>query len=166
MNNPLIEVDQYIDEKINNLIDYVKSPSGNLYDFLLEQARFLNLSTLDFKYLSYFIYTVDENGYLSQPLESICSDFHIEKEKGEFILDILHGLEPAGIGARNLQESLLIQLQRKYSDNKLAQLIITDYFNLFASKKWRLIEKKLSVSIKKIQEIKDLIETLQPRPGL
>ncbi|NRG28883.1 RNA polymerase factor sigma-54 [Bacillus circulans] len=183
MNNPLIEVDQYIDEnystyqeyrsketdsnaEINNLIDYVKSPSGNLYDFLLEQARFLNLSTLDFKYLSYFIYTVDENGYLSQPLESICSDLHIEKEKGEFILDILHGLEPAGIGARNLQESLLIQLQRKYSDNKLAQLIITDYFNLFASKKWSLIEKKLSVSIKKIQEIKDLIETLQPRPGL
>lgn len=183
MSNPLIEMDEYMYDELliyqeyknglpnanaeqNNLIEYAKSSKDNLCDFLLEQARLLKVSSIDFKYLSYLIYSVDDNGYISQSIEDICSDLDIGIEKGEFLLNILHGLEPAGIGARNLQESLLIQLQRKHSDNKLAILILSDYFEFFVHKKWDVIAKSLSVSVREIQEVKDLIETLQPRPGL
>jgi RNA polymerase sigma-54 factor len=74
-------------------------------------------------------------------------------------------LEPAGIGARNLQECLLIQLERENLKDDLALTILTHYFIPFAEKKWKQIAKELQIPLQKIQEIFDTIQQLNPRPG-
>jgi RNA polymerase sigma-54 factor len=89
-----------------------------------------------------------------------CSEQEIEEA-----IHLIQSLEPAGIGARNLQECLLLQLERSEDNNKLASMILSDYFLLFAEKKWKTIAKELSIELKEIQEVFDYIQFLNPRPA-
>ena len=66
----------------------------------------------------------------------------------EQAIHIIQGLEPAGIGASNLQECLQLQIKRSDEKNELADVIISEYFILFAEKKWKLIAKHLGVELK------------------
>lgn len=67
--------------------------------------------------LSYLIYNLDSNGYLTVPIEEVAKKNDVELVVVNRCLDILHGLEPVGVGARNLQECLLLQVNQK----KIAQ---------------------------------------------
>ncbi len=83
----------------------------------------------------------------------------------EQAIHIIQGLEPAGIGARNLQECLQLQIKRSDEKNELADVIISEYFILFAEKKWKHIAQQLGVSMKEIQEVFDYVQSLNPRPA-
>ena len=80
-------------------------------------------------------------------------------------MDILHGLEPVGVGARNLQECLLLQVNQKKDCPTLVNDILTQYFLEFADRKWKPLSKQLGVEINEIQWAADYIKTLNPRPG-
>ena len=79
-------------------------------------------------------------------------------------LDILQQLEPYGIGSRNLQECLLIQVCQA-CERPLAEKLLRTYFLPFVDKKWKELSKVLGVSLKEIQDEFDYIQTLNPRPG-
>ena len=83
----------------------------------------------------------------------------------EQAIHIIQGLEPAGIGARHLQECLLLQIKRMDEKNELAESIISEYFILFAEKKWKPISQQLGVRMKEIQEVFDYVQSLNPRPA-
>lgn len=78
----------------------------------------------------------------------------------------LQSLEPAGIGARSLQECILLQLRRLPERNEQAEWIAEAYFELFARKNWKALTLKTGIPLKDIQGIADMISALDPRPGL
>lgn len=117
------------------------------------------------KILNFLMNSLDENGYLPISNEECASILQVPLEKVEEAVEIIQDLEPAGIGARNLQECLLLQLQHKGMENELAGTIISEYFVLFAEKKWKLIAKHLNVELKEIQNVFDEVQSLNPRPA-
>ncbi|WP_445491962.1 RNA polymerase factor sigma-54 [Niallia sp. 03133] len=154
-------------DEINSIIENVKDQNNTtLSAFLLEQAGLLKLSEKEYKYLAYFINNLDDNGYLTTSMQDISTTLAITLEEGRNYLSLLQNMEPSGIGASNLQECLLLQLKKNYPNDKLAFTIMSEYFDLFAAKKWQKIAKELSISLSDIKLVQMKILELQPRPGL
>ena len=146
-------------------LDYLNLERPTLQDFLVKQARFLSINETDYKHLMHYISYVTDNGYFSSTVEELSKELDIMNDQGDYILQLLQDLEPAGIGARTLQECVLLQLRKMSKRIPLAELIISEHFEAFSSKKWSHISKELSVSMQEIQQVQDLIQTLEPRPG-
>ncbi|MFV8826541.1 RNA polymerase factor sigma-54 [Alkalihalobacterium sp. APHAB7] len=155
----------YREQEVSPL-DFVSSDRYNIHDHLLYQAKFLNLDEQSYEVLCYFILHVNGDGYLSEPVAKMVEELRISEEDGEDILMVLQNMEPTGVGARNLQECLLLQLAKRKDRNILAEMIIENYMELLAERRWKEISKELSVTLQEIQQVYDLIQTLQPRPGV
>ncbi|MDQ0273434.1 RNA polymerase factor sigma-54 [Cytobacillus purgationiresistens] len=139
--------------------------SLTLQEYLLSQLSITVMDEREIKIVSYLIDNLDENGYLQAGMEETALFFQASDEEVCEAITELQCLEPAGVGARNLQECLLLQLQRMTPHHELAELIIEKYFILFAEKKWKDISKRIDVDLKGIQAVFDLIQTLNPRPA-
>lgn len=129
----------------------------------------LRIATDDDKTIAigdYIIGSLDESGYLTCELEEVTGTFDISVEEVERILKIIQTFDPPGVGARNLQECLLIQLNARGLQDSLAARIIRDHFNDFKQKKYVEISKKLKIPIQEVQNQCKTISTLDPKPGL
>ena len=111
------------------------------------------------------IESIDSRGYLDETIENICSKFNISEEKCVQALEILQSLEPAGIGARNLQECLLIQLRREGKLDSNLENIINNYLELVADNKFKDIAKYLEITQLEAQNYGDIIKELEPKPS-
>lgn len=175
LENPLITISdapiynnkQFKGEK-NRLewIEQIADKSLLLEDQLLSQLNFKKYSKVQLTIIRTLLQNLDENGYFRGDIEEISIKRNVPRQLVEECLAAIQGLEPAGIGARNLQECLLIQVQRIIPKDKLAIKIISDYFVLFAEKKWNHLSKELKVTVTDIQKVFDRIQKLDPRPGL
>lgn len=135
-------------------------------DQLISQLR---IATDDEKTLQigdYIIGSLDDGGYLTCELEEVAATFDVSADEVERILRIIQTFDPAGVGARNLQECLLIQLAVRGLDDSLAARIIRDHFGDFKQKKYLEISKKLKIPVQEIQSQCKIISTLDPKPGL
>lgn len=110
---------------------------------------------------------MDPNGYIQEEPSTIAEQLKTTTGTIENLLTHLKQLEPAGVGARNLQECLLLQLRRRGQSNRngMAEAILENDFTLFAEKAWKTLAKKYGISLKQIQGIHDEIIQLNPRPG-
>jgi RNA polymerase sigma-54 factor len=151
-------------EKKNDWIEQIADQSFSLEDQLLTQLNFKNYSKFQLSIIKDLLKYLDESGYFRGDTEEIAQKRNISKDLVDECLTIIQGLEPVGVGARNLQECLLLQLEWEFPDDELAQKIIKDHFILFAEKKWRLLAKELQISIKEIQDIFDRVQQLNPKP--
>ena len=147
-------------------------------DYLNQQLAYHDLTDEQLIIGEYIIGNLDDNGYLNRPVPNIVDDLLFtmnlsttEKEV-ENVLRIVQQLDPPGIAARNLQECLLIQLQRMqaenqspYMDYKLSITIIKDYFEEFTKKHYDKIGKKLEVSNRELKPALDAILKLNPKPA-
>ena len=112
----------------------------SLHDYLFEQIGLMDLDSEKQTIAEYIIGNIDENGYLQRDLQSISNDLLFQQQLDvtplqlEDILYEIQDLDPAGIGARDLQECLLIQLGREKQSEEveIATTIITDYFEEFS----------------------------------
>jgi RNA polymerase sigma-54 factor len=95
----------------------------------------------------------------------VANTFRTSVEEVERVLRIIQTFDPPGVGARNLQECLLIQLAARGMEDSLATRIISGHFDDFKQKKYPDLAKKLKVSIQEIQNQCKLISTLDPKPG-
>lgn len=138
----------------------------NLYDYLLEQVTFLNLPPEQEEVVRFLILNINEVGYLDVNEDDIQAHLNIERELMQHARRILHGLEPCGIGARNLADCLLIQAKREYPHDDLLHKVIADYLQDLADKRWEKIAKALAVSLHDIQGVFHAIQELNPRPAL
>ncbi|OLO38157.1 RNA polymerase sigma-54 factor [Alkalihalophilus pseudofirmus] len=155
----------YKEQEVSPL-DFVSSDRYNLHDHLLYQAKFLDLNESSYEALRYFILHVNDDGYLSEPVEKMTEELKVSEEEGELLLMLLQNMEPTGVGARDLQECLLLQLMKRKDRNQLAEIIVEHHMKLLAEKRWKELSKELSVTLQEIQQVYDLIQTLQPRPGV
>ena len=117
---------------------------------------------------------IDGSGYLLRDIEAMVDDLaftqNINSTKEEIleVLEIIQDFDPAGIGARNLQECLLIQLKRKNTEDKsikLALTILTRYFNEFTKKHYQKIIKNIEITDEELKDAINEILKLNPKPG-
>lgn len=183
-----ISVDEYLREddtpsyksRINNYSKDDKqrpvylTEGRSLQEYLVEQLSYRNLSERDMKLAVYLIGSIDEDGYLRRDLESISDDIAftvgIETSVGELerLLDIIHELEPAGIGARDLRECLLLQMNQMQINTRarrLARKILTSYFDEFVKKHYEKLIARLQVSEEEFRDAIAEIRRLSPKPG-
>lgn len=145
----------------------------SLSDILLEQIGLLNLDDRKQMIAEYIIGNLDENGYLQRDLQSISDDLLFQQQievtplQLEDVLYEIQDLDPAGICARDLQECLLLQLDRYESTPavKLAKEILSDYFDEFSRKHYDKIMRQMSISEDELRNAIHEIITLNPKPG-
>lgn len=121
----------------------------------------------------YIIGSLDENGYLTRSLENLSDDLAFSMgidaspQQLQKALDVVRKLEPAGIGAQDLQECLAIQIERQKPSPSvdIARQIIKHYFDYFTEKKYSLIADILDITDAELQEAIDKILHLNPKPG-
>ena len=164
-NQPNIQRNQkHSDEYDYNQENYVRDFS-TLKDHLLFQ---LNISAIQKKHRNigeYIIECINSNGYLTTSVEEIASILNAKKEDVINILTLIQSFDPPGIAARNVKESLTIQLKQSEFWDENIEKIINIYLEDLANNKFKTISQDLNLSFKEIQEIKDLIRTLEPKPG-
>ena len=149
--------------------------SGTTFQELLLSQ--LGLSSLDEKQhtiASIIIGNLDDSGYLNRDINSMVDDLaftqNIQTSREEIteVLKIIQSFDPPGVGARNLQECLLIQLRKKENESKeidLAIHILERYFNEFTKKHYEKILKKAKISEEELKDAIEEILKLNPKPG-
>lgn len=156
---------QHTDEK-ENWIENVSKSGMSLHEHLRAQLCDFHLTKEERNAMEVLIDAVDSNGYMKEDLQTLSSQFHIPFSNLEKQLSILQTLEPTGVGARDLQECLLIQLRNRDDTPDQACFILENYFQPFAQKAWKEIVKETGLTLPDIQAIYDYIQSLNPRPGL
>jgi RNA polymerase sigma-54 factor len=114
----------------------------------------------------YIIGSLDESGYLTCDLEEIANTFGVSVAEIDHVLELIQSFDPPGVGARNLQECLLLQLRARGAADSMAAIIVRDHFGEFKQKKYVEIARKLRVTVQELQDQCKLISTLDPKPGL
>lgn len=145
----------------------------SLSEFLLEQLRLRELPEKQVKIAEYIIGNLDDDGYLRRDLSAIADDLvfqaGVEADEAEVeqVLRIIHDFEPAGIGARDLKECLLIQLNKreKTEATRLALRILNSYFEDFTRKRYERILKTLDITEEELKRAIREITLLNPKPG-
>ncbi|APY01404.1 RNA polymerase factor sigma-54 [Lacinutrix venerupis] len=140
---------------------------------LKTQLNTYRLSDEERDIAEFLVGSVDESGYIRRELSDIMDDLaftqnvYTTEEKIEHVLKIVHQLDPAGVGARNLQECLSIQLARKEQspDVELASKIINDAFEQFTKKHYKKLMAKFDISEIQLKDAIHEIERLNPKPG-
>lgn len=147
--------------------------TSSFYESLQEQLGWKKLDEESLQLGIYLIGNLDEDGYLRRDLDAITDDLAFSvgiittKEKLESLLKVIQTLDPSGVGARDLQECLSLQLQRKTPTEtiKLAQAVIDEHFNEFTRKHYEKITNRLNISEEQLKEALEQIGKLNPRPG-
>ena len=146
----------------------------SLQEYLMEQLRYRNLSDNERKVAEFLVGSIDEDGYLRRDMESISDDIafsvglEYSVEELERLLSIIHQLEPAGIGARNLQECLLLQMKQRRIDTpakRMALKILSSYFEEFVKKHYEKLIVRLGTNEDDFREAIEEIKHLSPKPG-
>lgn len=175
--------------------EIVYGDTVSFYDKIHSQLAEHELTDQQRDIIEYLIGSLDDDGLLRKPLDSISDElavYHnidVSEQEVEETLKILQDFDPAGIGARSLQECLLLQIERnegererrnvgkalprslapstsrREENNNILHTIIADYFNEFKKKHWSRIQSALNLSDAQMETIQKEIRKLNPKPG-
>lgn len=147
---------------------------NSFFENLQQQLGLLVLSDKDYLLGQQIIGSLDDDGYLRRPISSLIDDLafsqNVMAEEAEVLdmLKLIQEFDPAGIGARDLQECLLIQLRKKDTESEVIQkaiLIIENHLEEFTKKHYDKLEKALNLNSETLKEIINEILKLNPKPG-
>ena len=161
------------DEDFDN--ESLLTEGQSLYDYLMEQIHLSSIDEEDLKIAEYIIGNLDNDGYLRREIKAIVDDLafsqgiYTTQEKVKEILEnYVQKLDPAGVGARNLQECLLLQIEKKVSRDKaviLAGNILRHQFDALINKHYGKIINKYDIEEKDLKEALEVISKLSPKVG-
>lgn len=161
------------DEDFDN--ESLLTEGQSLYDYLMEQINLINISQEDLKIAEYIIGNLDTDGYLRREVKSIVDDLAFSQgiytsvDKVEDILEnYIQKLDPSGVGARGLQECLLLQIEKKVSSDKaisLAANILRFQFDALTNKHYNKIIQKYDIEEEDLKDALDEISKLSPKVG-
>ena len=153
--------------------EMVYGATESFYDQLMAQIGESELTDRQRDIIEYLIGSLDDDGLLRKPLSAIADELAIyhnidaTEQELEAMLHVLQDFDPAGIGARSLQECLLIQISRR-SDSRVKTLmekVVSDYFDNFTHKHWTQIQEALSLNDEQGKALFGELRKLNPRPG-
>ncbi|MCS3531425.1 RNA polymerase factor sigma-54 [Chryseobacterium sp. JUb7] len=161
------------DEEFDN--ESLLTEGQSLYDYLTEQIHLSSINEHDLKIAEYIIGNLDTDGYLRREIKSLVDDLafsqglYTTKEKVEDILEnYVQKLDPPGVGARGLQECLLLQIEKKVSSDKavsLAANILRHQFDALTNKHYNKIIQKYDIEEDDLKDALDEISKLSPKVG-
>jgi RNA polymerase sigma-54 factor len=132
---------------------------------LIGQLNQTALNTDDRKAAELIIGNIDDNGFLQSTPEEMALNIGIPKEDFERMLALIQSFYPPGMGARNLRECLLIQLERGGKQNSLEYKIISEHMEDLGKRRLPEIARRMNISVEQVQECANNIARLNPRPG-
>jgi RNA polymerase sigma-54 factor len=151
-----------------------QSVSYSLTEYLCQQLYTFDLTKQALSYAEFLVGNIEEDGYIRRPLSSIIDDYAMyhnffipPTQLEEILTNYIQKLEPTGIGARDLKECLMIQLNHKTENIniKIAKTLLSHYFDEFAKKKYQQIIQKLEISEEQLKQAIQEITKLNPKPG-
>lgn len=152
------------DEEDHTYEQYV-SREETLTDHLLLQLSLSKIKSDEAAIGRYIIEAIDDNGYLTMSLEEVAEALGEDIEKVDHVLDVIQNFDPVGVGARDLRECLVIQLSARGMLTEEIEYVIYNMLEELANKKFAVIAKQLGLKKEDVQELSDLIKTLDPKPG-
>ena len=166
-----LEADNYSKDDKKEDIPFVSASS--FHDYLESQLGELSLDETSYQIAQYIIGNIDDNGYLQRPIQAISDDLifqvglDVPASQVEDILQMIQEFEPAGVGASNLRECLLLQLERHEGTpaNLLAYKIIDKMFEEFSKKHYDKIMRQCNVCEEELKQAIREITLLNPKPG-
>lgn len=141
------------------------SEKKSLKEYLKDQVRDLDENDYVKAICLYIAENIDAKGYLVLENREIEEELKISEELTAHCVNVIQDLDPYGIGARNLEECLKIQIRQKGMDDENIFIIIDKYLEMIAENKYNIIAKELNIDVKQAQEYGDLIKTLDPKPS-
>ena len=150
------------------------SGGRSLQESLIEQLGYRTLSEEERQLAIFLVGSIDSDGYLRRDLESLCDDIafslgiETSVDELEYLLSIIQRLEPVGVGARDLRESLLLQMESQPLDTpekQLAHRILEDHFEEFVKKHYERLMSRLAVTEDEFRAAVQEIQHLSPKPG-
>jgi RNA polymerase sigma-54 factor len=185
--NQLSEIEEYfVDDDIPDYKMYVNNTSNSetitspaiayaptFREQLKEQLREYPVPLGTKKIVKYLIDSLDEDGYLHTELDELVDEYSfsiesfIDRSQFEKALQVLQQFDPAGTGARSLQECLLLQMQRMKNKNRahqLAEKMLENYFTELSLKNYSRLEKMLHIDAEELKEVLGVISHLNPKP--
>jgi RNA polymerase sigma-54 factor len=163
--------------------DPVSIVRGGLEDDLKEQLALLDLTPRQKVLADEFVGNINDDGYLACGLDDILNGINEEIrrsadaagregplplftiEEAELMVGIIQGLEPPGVGARDLRECLLLQLRETATDATLARRILAEHFDELIAHRWAEIARRTATTTAEVQCAADQIAKLNPKPG-
>jgi RNA polymerase sigma-54 factor len=169
-----LQTNNYSSDEDRREVPFVSGIS--FHENLQLQLNLRHLDELETQIGTYVIGNIDDSGYLQRSVDAIVDDLAFTqyvtatKVEVEKVLGVIQQFDPAGVGAKDLKDCLLIQLDRKLKESpsgqlELAKRIIGRYFNDFTKKHYQKILKRLEISEKQLKEAMDEILKLNPKPG-
>jgi RNA polymerase sigma-54 factor len=148
--------------------------NNTFFENLQAQLDLIPLEDKEYLIAQQIIGSLDDDGYLRRPIPSLIDDLAFsqsvlaEDEEAEEMLKVIQNFDPPGVGARDLQECLLIQLRKKDTSLKTIQIainIVENYLDEFTKKHYDRLEKSLSLTSEELKEVINEILKLNPKPG-
>ena len=162
----------------------VSVEARDLSDHLKEQVQMLDLNPRQRLLAEEFLGNVAEDGYLGSPLEEIIKganqlleEFAVEREEevvvqpytlveAEAMLRIIQTLDPPGVGARDLRECLMLQLEDRHQTDTLAYRLVKEAWEDLKNHRWSDLGKRFGIEPTEVQKVADVLAKLDPKPGL
>ncbi|MGQ0539605.1 MAG: RNA polymerase factor sigma-54 [Gemmatimonadaceae bacterium] len=157
----------------------------DLSDHLLDQVQLLELTPRQHTLAEEFIGNINEDGYLCCSLDDILASINDEvsraadsqqnfdrelplytMDEAEQMLRTIQNLDPAGVGARDLRECLLLQLREEAAESTLPYRLVAEAFDELINHRWSEISKRFGITPQEVQNAADEIAKLDPKPGL
>lgn len=148
-----------------NWIEHIPDSTYTIIDHLNTQFQLINLTKSQKQILNFLLHNINENGYMEMDETDAAKQLAVEKKEITYMMNMIKRMEPVGVGARDLRECLLMQIEKRLDAPFLAEVILRDHFMEFANKTWKPLAKKLGVEMKEIQQAADFIKTLNPKPA-
>jgi RNA polymerase sigma-54 factor len=157
--------DKYGDDENKQSFESYTSKKLSLKDHLMMQLGMAVKSNKDKRIGEFIIESLDNKGYLGCSLQDISLLINENVVDVERVLRLIQTFDPLGVAARNLSECLMIQLKEKGIQDKNAYIIVERHLEDIATNKIQKIAKDLHISVKRVQNICDIIKMLEPKPS-
>lgn len=152
----------------------IAASGETLHEMLMRQLAEQELDPRQLRIAEYIIGNIDSNGYLTRDLSLIVNDMAInvgidtDRAEVRHITDMIRGCDPAGVGAVDLRDCLLLQLRRIQNPDKATEHaieVIADYFDLFSKKHYDRLRAAMNMNAAELRQATDVITSLNPKPG-
>lgn len=141
------------------------SKGQSLHEHLEWQLRMENLSTDELNFALDLIHDLNDDGYISSPVDELIARSNLDRDEAENIIAMVQNLDPLGCASETLQECLLVQARALPERSPLAERVIADHLTDLQSKDYAKIAKTIGVSKEKIKDAELVIMGLHPKPG-
>jgi RNA polymerase sigma-54 factor len=137
----------------------------SLQQHLLQQLGFINVPDERRKVTELIIGSINDDGYLLTPIEELAVSSGIPLEQLQEALELVQTFHPVGVGARNLKECLLIQLDRLGKSESIEAVLVNQHLDDLGRKRFPEIARAMNLSVEQVQQLANFISTLEPKPG-